>query len=843
MWFIKTFRSHFRLFSIASLLVLGACSPALPEISVTKNLRAPAYPLITIDPYTSAWSMSDRLYDDVVRHWTGTRHGMVGALRVDGKLYRFLGKEELPRKALLPMANLGGWDAKYLLSEPSKGWELPAYKAEGWIEGKGSFGTADQSVVVTPWDTQDIWVRREFTLDSVSREKPLYLVYSHDDIFELYLNGEKLVATGYEWKQNVVLSLDSLRHLLPPGQKSVIAVHCHNRTGGGYVDFGIFAESDLPVQFPETATQRSVSLSATGTHYRFTCGPVDLKLTFTSPLLPSNLDLLSRPVGYIDYEVVSNDGMPHTAEIYLDVTPEWAVDDLSQTVKLESGHAGSQLYLRSGTTEQPILQKSGDNRRIDWGYLYLSSPSLPSITYNMGGYASVKQQFVIDGKLNSHCDTSFVASMAETIPVMACSESLGRVDDSPKSGYMLLGYDDLFAVEFFGDQRMAWWKKEGEVQMDDMLVRAALDCRKVRREAILFDNQLWNSCLAVGGEKYAEMCVLAYRQAVAAHKLVRNSEGEPLFFSKENFSNGSIGTVDVTYPSAPLFLYYNPELLKGMLNPIFYYSESGKWTKPFPAHDVGTYPKANGQTYGEDMPVEEAGNMLILTAAIARAEKSASYAAAHWEVLSVWADYLLEKGLDPDNQLCTDDFAGHLAHNANLSVKAILGVASYGRLAGMLHKDPIAATYTAAAHKMAEQWIQMASDNGHYRLTFDGPGTWSQKYNLVWDQLLDFNLFPREVIEKELAWYLTKQNRYGLPLDSRRAYTKSDWIIWTASMAPDQERFRALTDPIHLFYNETTDRVPMTDWYETKEPVKVGFQARSVVGGFFMKLLKEKWQQ
>lgn len=828
---------------LSSFLLLEACSPSLPEATVTKNLRAPAYPLISLDPYTSAWSISDQLYDDVVRHWTGTRYGMVGALRVDGKAYRFLGKEELPRKSLLPMANLGGWDAKYLLSEPARGWELPDFKAEGWMEGKGSFGTADQSVVVTPWETQDIWVRREFTPDSFSSEKPLYLVYSHDDIFELYLNGVKLVATGYEWRQNVVLSLDSLRHLLPPGEKSVIAVHCHNRTGGGYVDFGIFTESDLPIVFPETAVQNSVSLSATATHYGFTCGPVNLKLTFTSPLLPSNLDLLSRPIGYIDYEVVSNDGLPHSVEIFFDVTPEWAVDDLSQTVKLEAGKAGSQPYLRSGTTEQPVLQKVGDNRRIDWGYLYLSSPSLPSITYEMGGYASIKQQFVKEGRLKSHRDTAFVASMAESIPVMACSELLGTVEGSPKSGFLLLGYDDLFSVEFFGDRRMAWWKKEGEVKMDDILVSASHDHRKVRREAIVFDNQLWKDCMAAGGEKYAEMCVLAYRQAIAAHKLVRNGEGEPLFFSKENFSNGSIGTVDITYPSAPLFLYYNPLLLKGMMNSILYYSESGKWTKPFPAHDVGTYPKANGQTYGEDMPVEEAGNMLILMAAIAKAEKSADYAAAHWEVLSTWADYLLEKGLDPENQLCTDDFAGHLAHNANLSAKAIMGIASYGRLARMLKKDSIAATYTDAAKKMAEQWTQMALDGDHYRLTFDGPGTWSQKYNLVWDQLLGFDLFPPEVMEKELAWYLTRQNRYGLPLDSRRTYTKSDWIVWTASMAKDQETFQALTDPIHLFYNETTDRVPMSDWFETVEPKKVGFQARSVVGGFYMKLLKEKWQQ
>jgi len=231
---------------------------------------------------------------------------------------------------------------------------------------------------------------------------------------------------------------------------------------------------------------------------------------------------------------------------------------------------------------------------------------------------------------------------------------------------------------------------------------------------------------------------------------------------------------------------------------------------------------------------------LILTAAIAAMDGNANYAAKHWDVLTVWTDYLVEKGLDPENQLCTDDFAGHFAHNVNLSVKAILGIASYGKLAGMLGKKDIAEKYTAQAKAMAQKWMEMADDGDHYRLTFDQPGTWSQKYNLVWNKLMKMDIFPASVAEKEIPFYLTKQNIYGLPLDNRSTYTKSDWIMWTATMANDKETFGKFIAPVHKFMNETVDRVPMSDWYWTDKPNHRGFQARSVVGGYFIKMLEKK---
>ena len=498
------------------------------------------------------------------------------------------------------------------------------------------------------------------------------------------------------------------------------------------------------------------------------------------------------------------------------------------------------IHLKTGTIEQPVLLKKGDDLRIDWGYFYMTGRSESSSVTNFGDYWETKKDFLTQGRISATAPDILSSDMTKGMTVLAYSNDLGNVSSRFVEDYIMLGYDDLYSVQYFHDNLPPYWKKDGEVDIYRVFKEADRDYRSIMRRCDRFNKEMMDEAHKAGGKKYAELCALAYRQAISAHKLVKDDDGTLLFFSKENNSNGSIGTVDITYPSSPLFLIYNPELLKGMMNPIFYYSESGKWTKSFAAHDVGTYPLANGQTYGGDMPVEETGNMLILTAAIAEREQNADYAGKHWEMLTTWADYLVKEGLDPSNQLCTDDFAGHLAHNANLSIKAIMGIAGYGKLARMLGKEEVAEKYLQIAKEMGVKWKEMADDGDHYRLTFDRPGTWSQKYNLIWDRLLGFNIFDPDIARKEIAYYLTKQNPYGLPLDNRATYTKSDWIMWTATLAENAGDFNALVDPVYKYANETPSRVPLSDWHDTVDGTRVGFKARSVVGGYFMKMLEEK---
>jgi hypothetical protein len=340
------------------------------------------------------------------------------------------------------------------------------------------------------------------------------------------------------------------------------------------------------------------------------------------------------------------------------------------------------------------------------------------------------------------------------------------------------------------------------------------------------------------------MCLLAYREAMAAQKIAAGTDGEPVMFPKENFSNGCISTVDVIYPAAPVFLLLNTKLEAAQLKPVMDYAASGRWPWPFAPHDVGTYPLANGQVYGggektekNQMPVEESANMILIMGAMARKDGNADFAQKYWPTVAKWAEYLADKGLDPENQLCTDDFAGHLAHNVNLSAKAILALGAFSQLCDATQRPDDAKKYRDVAGGMVGKWLQMADDGDHYRLAFDKPGTWSQKYNLVWDKLLGLNLFPADVARKEIAHYLKVQNTYGVPLDNRKDYTKLDWIVWSATLAEKKADFEALIAPAFKFLNETPSRVPISDWYDTKTAKMVGFQARPVIGGLFIKAM------
>lgn len=579
------------------------------------------------------------------------------------------------------------------------------------------------------------------------------------------------------------------------------------------------------------------SVTPLSTVFTYAAAGVELTVKFTSPLLMDDLDVLSTPISFISYDVVSTDGREHDICVEL-----WVFADLCHCgeyepqMRLEFFSEGSLNYGCMGQVRQSVLNGSGDQTTCDWGYLFLASEDE-------------------------------VDEAPERIDIMLRHRKKAK---GTLHSLLLMGYDDVASINYFGRMLGAYYARNGKT------ITQALREFYERREELLercdrFDAQLLAEARAKGGEDYALILSAAYRQSVAAHKLVADIDGTPLFISKENDSNGCAATVDVSYPSVPLFLMYQPELVRGMLRPILKFARMPIWTYDFAPHDVGRYPILTGQVYGarqrakhqaagnvhapyylypatvdayllaRQMPVEESADMLLMLCACGRADGDYALAAENLDLLRQWCRYLLEFGDDPGEQLCTDDFAGHLARNVNLSAKAIVGIAAFGRILEALGHSEEAAGYLEKAKTMAAGWLERADVGGYTSLTFNGDG-WSMKYNLVWDRLLDLDLLPEDFYRREIASYIPRMERYGLPLDSRAPYSKTDWILWTAAMA-ESDSFAAFVAPVAAYLRESDSRVPFSDYYDTETGRYEKFIARSVQGGLFMPLLMDRWAQ
>jgi len=589
-----------------------------------------------------------------------------------------------------------------------------------------------------------------------------------------------------------------------------------------------------------------VSLKVTPTHsiYKFQAGQVSLTVSFFTPAFPKDLDVLSRPVTYL---TVSATGQgDHELSVLIDVDPILAVNSEDEAVTWGRSRAKGLTVLNVGSRDQRLLNRPGDNLRIDWGYFRLAVPDQAGAQF--AETRDAVDKFAATGTLPDGDQLDMPRMPRDGAAHLTAVLPLGKLSETPISRHVLLAYTEDYAIEYLGRKLRPYWQRNN-MSVEQMLATAETEYPSLEQRGEKFDRELTADLERTGGKDYAQLATLAYRQTLAAHGFAADFDGTPMLFPKENFSNGCISTVDVLYPSAPFFLFFNPALIEAQLKPVLEYAALPRWKWPFAPHDLGTYPLANGQVYGggevtedDQMPVEESGNLLIMTAAMSREEGNWEFARKYWPQFTKWAEYLKDKGLDPSNQLSTDDFAGHLAHNSNLSIKAIEGLAAYASMAHGIGKPDVAAEYSRTAKEMAAKWQTMALDGDHYKLAFDKPGTWSQKYNLVWDRILDFGLFPDKVRQTEMAFYLTHLNKFGLPLDNRADYTKLDWEIWTATLADSTEpnAFATLMAPIGHWINEGPTRVPLTDWYDTKNGKQIGFQARSVVGGVYIKALADK---
>lgn len=651
----------------------------------------------------------------------------------------------------------------------------------------------------------------------MERKLPSYPLFVFDPYFSFHSNGDLLNNSDVTFwnskphKMYGFLKIDGKNHLF---------------LGNG--------------DFPKLI-QKSIEISTFKTKYSFEGEDFKFNVEFVSPLPLDDLELLSMPICYMNYEFISEN--EHEIEVCLCLGEDWLYNSkpYENCVKVDDFYRNGYILTSFRLKRQLYLAQADDEVMADCGSFFLSGES-------------VGRRYIRKDK--------DVEDSPRSIYIYA--------KNSAKKGFIGIGRDSVLDILYFNEGCNGYWYKDGKT-IFDAFDRLYKEHDSIENELNVFDLKLKEQASKISKD-YEQILLASYSQAVSAHKLVTTSDGELLFISKECGSNGCAATVDITYPTSPILLLFNPSLLKASLKPIFDFAKCPIWKYDFAPHDVGTYPNLTGQTYGlievdpkepeqkksslenwgrfftypeledvylfeKQMPVEESSNMIILSYAYATYAKDAEFIKEHIDVLSTWAKYLLEHGYLPENQLCTDDFAGHLDKNVNLSIKAAVALRCFAEISKELNDVDSYELYKKEANRFVEHIESLLNDNNYLPLTFEkGDTRYSLKYNLAFDKLFSFNLFHEDTYTKECEEYKKHFERFGIPLDPRHDYTKADWLMWIATFA-DKELQNGIFSSMTDYLENSVSRDPFPDWYSSIDGRNQMFRNRSVVGGNFFPLL------
>ncbi|KAA1466346.1 DUF1793-domain-containing protein [Dentipellis sp. KUC8613] len=612
--------------------------------------------------------------------------------------------------------------------------------------------------------------------------------------------------------------------------------------GTAYSFLGVPA---IPASFNKAA-QKSVSFTSTQSTFILTAGPVDVTATFLSPIEPDVLVNQSFPFSYLAVSAASNDGNAHSVQVYTDISGEWVYGDTSATVNWTTT-TGNILTHQVQLQTQSNFAENSD--RIQQGSAYYATSSSSSATYQTGQDTVVRSQFVKSGQLANTQDTNFRA-ISNDWPVFAFAHNLGSITQASAPVVFAVGHVRDPAIQYIvagntlQNRSLYFWSRFASVA--DAIASFLGDYAGALQRAQQFDSKV-NSDASKISSDYAAIVALSLRQTFGATELTisRGSNGQwntsdVMMFMKEISSDGNVNTVDVIFPAWPAFLYTNPALGKYLLLPLFEYQASGLYPNKYSVHDMGAhYPQAIGHNDGKDemMPLEESGNMLIMTLSYTQKSNDNSLLTTYSQLLDQWTQYLIAEALIPANQISTDDFAGSLANQTNLAIKGIIGIRAMADIANTLGNTQQSQNYSSIASSYVQQWqnFALSSDGKHLTLSYGNSSSWGLSYNLYGDKLLKFNLFPQNIYNIQSAWYQTVANSFGVPLDTRHTYTKSDWQVFTAAMlqSTSTQTRDLLISKVHAYASAAlgANTAPIGDWYETLNGNSDGFRARPVVGG------------
>ena len=181
--------------------------------------------------------------------------------------------------------------------------------------------------------------------------------------------------------------------------------------------FRFLGGDDSVPALPQTAVQ----VLPTRTIYQFDGAGIRLTLTWLTPALPDDIDILSRPVTYLTADVTAADGGNHRVQLHIDASGELAVDRPAQTVLASVVPMDGLTAVRIGSETQNILARRGDDIRIDWGHFYLAAPTDALSSHGIGTPTEVRDAFAAQPAAKSG---SAVSNPSTSMPSISARPSL-----------------------------------------------------------------------------------------------------------------------------------------------------------------------------------------------------------------------------------------------------------------------------------------------------------------------------------------------------------------------------------------------------------------------------------
>ncbi|KAL9005276.1 MAG: hypothetical protein Q9188_001945 [Gyalolechia gomerana] len=668
--------------------------------------------------------------------------------------------------------------------------------------------------------------------------------------------------------------------------------------------------------------------------------PVELTLSFLSPITPTSTLRQSIPASYLTVQVKGD----FNVNIYVDINGQWVSGNRASRIVWEMaerqlGDTDKGLKTWKIRRETELLL-SEQRDQAEWGTLHFTAPS--DLRHEAGTSGLIRPRFARTGTLQNEIDEEFRGIMDEE-PIFAFAKTFHLNSSTSTSDSVMFSFaliqnpvTQFASARGLTLMRPLWasWFSSVEALLDFHY----LDYNSAATLATNYSAQLAIDAYKSGSDDYVDVVALTARQVLGA-TVFSGTPDDPILFMKEISSNGNFQTIDVIFPSFPFFLYTNPRWLAYLLEPLIEHTLSGQYPNKYAMHDLGShFPNATGHADGRDeyMPVEECGNILIMGLAIVNSLNydtgaatgsvwsdlgSASFdpnpatsafslgkietrdglfglddswggstkglkQAQKWvnksyRLWKQWTSYLIEFSLRPHKQLSTDDFAGPLELQTNLALKGILGIKAMSQIAETIDNKADAKYYKNISDTYISKWEEysISRDGSHAKLAYHWYGSWTILYNLYADTLLCFHLegtdssssspdpnpsnkdnnnqkplnpssnhhhhhqppstnkrgfVPHPIYAMQSKWYAAVLQTYGLPLDSRHLYTKSDWEFFAAAVTSASTRAEILQS-VAKWVNETSTDRPLTDLYETESGGWPGahFMARPVTGGHF----------